>query len=183
MLFFYLQELYTPINFIHKYDIVNIYSNIIAILYPGFALIYNIFINFSFLMKYMYNIWFSFLFTNKYGLYIKALIYNTIYYLLYIDKWSNRRFFKRHKRYRLYYKLPNIRSLKFLLFFYMLCMIALIWKRRNLYMKIHFITRPLSIYILSMLLCAPIKYLIGIKIISSFIVINIIFWLYYLNRR
>lgn len=183
MNFFYLQDLSIIVSIIHKFDIINIYENIISILYPGYSIIYRIFIDLSFFLKYIYNIWLRFFLMNNFGLFINRIIKLTIYYIWYMDKWLNRRIFKRRRRKHTYYRMPNIRVWKFLLFFYMCFFFITMWKKRNLYLKLHFITRPFYIYIMSLLFCAPIKYIIGIDFISTFLVINIIFFFLYINRK
>lgn len=128
-----------------------IYNNIFYYYYIYITIYkYNIYIKFY--IQISYN-WFKYYMTSN-KLMINSfkpflLIYNIIN-KLYI--WTNRRFLKKKKRFRIYYKYHNIRYWKFLLFFFYLYVFFILWKKRNLYTKTQFVFAFIFLHILILIL-------------------------------
>jgi len=126
---------------------LNLYFNIFDYVYNNIFYFYYIYI-----IVYKFNIYISFyvqywLNIIKYFITFNSIIVNILkpfllfYYLIKrLFIWVNRRFFKKKKRFRIYYKYHNIRYWKFLLFFFYLNVFFFLWKKRNLYRKTQFIS-------------------------------------------
>jgi hypothetical protein len=124
-----------------------IYNNLFYYYYIYITIYkYNIYIRFY--IEFLYNIFKYYITSNKLmmGLFKPFLsIYNMIRRLFI---WTNRRFLKKKKRFRIYYKYHNIRYWKFLLFFFYLYVFFILWKKRNLYTKTQFVFAFIFLHIL-----------------------------------
>jgi hypothetical protein len=116
-----------------------LYNNIFYYYYI-YITIYKFSIYIKFYIQYVYNIFMFYIIstkTTKNFFSIFLYFYNIIKNIL---LWTNRRFLKKNKRFRIYYKYHNVRYWKFFLFFFYANLFFFLWKKRNLYKKIHLIS-------------------------------------------
>jgi hypothetical protein len=125
---------------------LNLYFNIFDYVYNNIFFFYNIYIiiykfnlHIKFYLQYWSNIVKYYITFNSIAIKILKPFLLVYYLIKRIFLWTNRRFLKKRKRFRIYYRYHNVRYWKFLLFFFYLNIFFLLWKRRNLYRKSQFI--------------------------------------------
>jgi hypothetical protein len=133
---------------------LNLYFNIFDYVYNNIFFFYYIYI-----IIYKYNMYVRFYIQYWLNIIIYYITFNNIiisilkpfllcyYWITRTLLWLNRRFFKKRKRFRIYYKYHNVRYWKFLLFFFYLNVFFYLWKKRNLYRKTQFITILIFLHI------------------------------------